>query len=165
VSSGPSTSTAVDFSADGSNSSYLTRWANFLNKGWKLSPVADQDNHENTWGASSSEYTVIVRPSGMALTAGNVIHGLSDHMTYASEDPNMQIGYVANGWSMGQMVGGSSQVTFTIWWNNPSETIYNNNVGVSATEPANDAIRSVQIFKNGFTRAIISTAPNTVSGT
>ncbi len=165
VSSGPSTSTAADFSADGSNSSYLTRWANFLNMGWKLSPAADQDNHENTWGASSSEYTVIVRSKGTSLTAGNVIHGLSDHMTYASEDANMQIGFVANGWNMGQTIGGSSSVAFTIWWNNPSDTLRNLNTGAAATETANDAIRSIQIFKNGFTSALMSTVPNTVSGT
>ena len=166
VSSGPAFSTVADFSADGSNSSYLTRWANFLNMGWKVSPAADQDNHENTWGASSSsEYTVIVRPKGTTLTAGNVIHGLSDHMTYASEDANMQIGYVANGWSMGQTIGGSSNVAFTIWWNNPSETLHNLNTGAAATETANDAIKSIQIFKNGFTSAIISTVPNAVSGT
>ncbi len=62
VSSGPYNSTVTNFSDDGSNSGYQTRWAEYLNLGWKLSPAADQDNHENTWGAASSEYTVIVRP-------------------------------------------------------------------------------------------------------
>ena len=165
VTSGPAFSTVTNFSDDGSNSSYLTRWANFLNMGWKVSPAADQDNHENTWGSSSTEYTVIVRPKGATLTAANVIDGLNDHMTYATEDANMEIGYIANGWSMGQTIGGSSQVAFTIWWNNPSATLTNANVGAVATESANDAIASVQIFKNGFTSAVASSAPNTVSGT
>ncbi len=165
ISSGPAFSTASDFSDDGSNSSYLTRWANFLNMGWKVSPAADQDNHENTWGASSTEYTVIIRPKNTALTAGNIIGGLQQHMSYATEDANMQIGFVANGWSMGQTIGGSSSVAFTIWWNNPSATLTNTNVGVSVTEATNDAIKSVQIFKNGFTSALTSTVPNMVSGT
>ncbi|MBP7686468.1 MAG: hypothetical protein KA765_01100 [Thermoflexales bacterium] len=165
VSSGPAFSTATDFSDDGSNSGYLTRWANFLNMGWKVSPAADQDTHASTWGVSSTEYTVILRPKGTTLTVGNVIDGLSDHMTYATEDANMEIGFVANGWSMGQTIGGSSNVALRIWWNNPSATISNNNLGISTTESANDAIKSVQIFKNGFTSAIASTAPNTVSGT
>jgi hypothetical protein len=165
VSSGPATAITAAFANDGSNSSYETRWANFLNLGWKVSPAADQDNHEATWGASSSEYTVIVRPQGTPLNAGNVIHGLSDHMTYATEDANMQIGFTANGWSMGQTIGGSSSVEFTIWWNNPSTTLYNNNTGYSVAEAADDAITTISIYRNAFTSPIVITSPNAVSGT
>ena len=111
ISSGPAFTTTTDFSADGSNSGYQTHWAELLNRGWKVSPAADQDNHKNTWGAASSEYTVIVRSKDTALNATNVIGGLRDHMTYATEDPNMQIGFVANGWSMGQTIGGASNGT------------------------------------------------------
>ncbi len=104
VSSGPAFATAADFSGDGSDSGYQTRWAELLNLGWKVSPAADQDNHQNTWGAATSEYTVIVRPKGTTLNAHNVIRGLSEHMTYATEDANMQISFTANGWSMGQTI-------------------------------------------------------------
>ncbi len=159
VSSGPATATTAEFVNDGSNSSYQTRWANFLNMGWKLSPAADQDNHGATWGASSSEYTVIVRPHGTTLNAGNVIHGLSDHMTYATEDANMQIGFTANGWSMGQTVGGAANIALTIWWNNPSNTLYNNNTGVTATESANDAIGNIWIYKNSFNSPVATYTP------
>ncbi len=165
VSSGPATATTASFANDGSNSSYQTRWANFLNMGWKLSPAADQDNHGATWGASSSEYTVIVRPQGTALNAANVLHGLRDHMTYATEDANMQIGFTANGWSMGQTVGGAANIALTIWWNNPSNTLYNNNTGATATESANDAIRNIWIYQNSFSSPVITYTPNTISGT
>ena len=116
VSSGPAFSTITNFSDSGSNSSYQTIWANYLNLGWKLAPAADQDNHENTWGASSSEYTVLVRPRGTLLNLDNIMQTLRDHMAYATEDANMQIGFIANGWSMGQTIGGDSNVAFTIWW-------------------------------------------------
>ncbi len=86
-------------------------------------------------------------------------------MTHATEDANMQIGYVANGWSMGQTIGGSSSMAFTIWWNNPSATLTNTNAGVSVTEAADDAVKLVQIFKNDFTSAVVSTVQNTASGT
>ncbi|HNT56211.1 MAG TPA: hypothetical protein PKG95_15945, partial [Anaerolineaceae bacterium] len=156
ISSGYTGATEVNFSNNGSNLEYNTTnpyenlWAHYLNLGWKLSPVADQDNHEATWGASSTEYTVLVRPLGTTLSTGNVLQGLREHMTYATEDANMQIGFIANGWSMGQTIGGDSNVTFTIWWNNPSETIYNNNAGVAVTEPANDAIQNIWIYQNSF---------------
>jgi len=64
--------------------------------------------------------------------------------------PNMQIGFIANGWSMGQTFGGDSNVAFTIWWNNPSESICNNNVPVCKTETANDVIQNIWIYKNSF---------------
>ena len=99
------------------------------------------------------------------MTAGNIIGGLQRHMTHATEDANMQIGYVANGWSMGQTIGGSSSMAFTIWWNNPSATLTNTTAGVSVTEAADDAVKLVQIFKNDFTSAVVSTVPNTASGT
>ena len=165
VSSGPAFAAAADFSADGSNSGYPTRWGELLNLGWKVSPAADQDNHENTWGAATSEYTVIVRPKDTALNAANVIGGLRDHMTYATEDPNMQIGFIANGWSMGQTIGGSSNVAFTVWWNNSSETIRNTNTGYTVTETANDVIKSIRVYKNTFSSSAASTTPNAVSGT
>jgi hypothetical protein len=165
VSSGPAFSTVANFSEDGSDSGYQTRWTELLNLGWKVSPAADQDNHENTWSAATSEYTVIVRPKGTALNANNVIGGLREHMTYATEDPNMQIGFVANGWSMGQTIGGDANVSFTIWWNNPSAVITNSNISVTVVETPTDAIQTIWIYKNGFTSAAAIYHPNTVSGT
>ncbi len=156
VTSGYTGATNQDFTNNGGNLEYGTNnpyenlWAHYLNLGWKLSPAADQDNHQATWGASSSEYTVVVRPQGTALNRANLLQGLRSHMTYATEDANMQIGFLANGWSMGQTIGGSSNVQFTIWWNNPSATICNNNVPVCRTETANDAIQNIWIYKNSF---------------
>ncbi len=182
VSSGYTGATCQNFCENGSNLEYATNnpfenlWAHYLNLGWKLSPAADQDNHKATWGASSSEYTVIVRPKGTTLDRASVLQGLRQHMTYATEDANMQIGFIANGWSMGQTIGGDSNVAFTIWWNNPSASVCNNNVPVCVTEPANDAIQNIWIYKNSFGttgNSVGSNAgnyvaryqPNTASGT
>ncbi len=182
VSSGYTGATCQNFCENGSNLEYSTSnpfenlWAHYLSLGWKLSPAADQDNHEATWGASSTEYTVIVRPKGTTLDRANVLQGIRQHMTYATEDANMQIGFIANGWSMGQTIGGDSNVAFTIWWNNPSETICNTNVPVCVTETANDVIKNIWIYKNSFgttgdsvgTHAgnyVARTQPNTASGT
>jgi hypothetical protein len=156
VSSGYTGALEQNFANNGSNLEYATNnplenlWASMLNLGWKLSPSADQDNHRATWGASSTEYTVIVRPKGTRLDRANVLQGLRQHMTYATEDANMQIGLIANGWSMGQTAGGDANVAFTIWWNNPSATICNNNVPVCASELANDVIQNIWIYKNAF---------------
>jgi hypothetical protein len=182
VSSGYTNATCGNFCENGSNLEYATSnplenlWAHYLNLGWKLSPTADQDNHQATWGASSSEYTVIVRPKGTTLDRAGVLQGLRQHMTYATEDANMQIGFIANGWSMGQTIGGDSNVAFTIWWNNPSASICNNNVPVCVTEQANDAIQNIWIYKNTFGTTGSSVGsnagnyvaryqPNTASGT
>lgn len=162
VSSGPAFSAATDFGDSGSN--YESVWAHFLSLGWKLAPAADQDNHNATWGASSSEYTVIVRPKGTALTPANVVQGLREHMTYATEDANLQLGFIANGWSMGQTIGGSPNVAFVVWWNNPSATIYNLNNNTARAEAASDAIQNIWLYKNGFSTPVASYQPRTVSG-
>ncbi|MFZ6028553.1 MAG: lamin tail domain-containing protein [Chloroflexota bacterium] len=181
VSSGYTGATDQNFANNGSNlqtdgvTPYENLWAYYLNLGWKLSPAADQDNHKATWGASSSEYTVVVRPKGTSLNAANILQAIRQHTTYATEDANMQIGFIANGWSMGQTIGGDANVTFTIWWNNPSETIYNNNAAIAVTEPANDAIQNIWIYKNTFGTTgnsvganagsfVASYQPNTASG-
>ncbi len=182
VSSGYTGATCQNFCENGSNLEYLTSnpyenlWAHYLNLGWKLSPAADQDNHQATWGASSSEYTVILRPKGTTLNRANVLQALRQHMTYATEDANMQIAFTANGWSMGQTIGGDANVAFTIWWNNPSESVCNNNVPVCVTEQANDVIQNIWIYKNSFGTTgtsvgsnagnyIARLQPNTASGT
>lgn len=166
VSSGPAFTTTINFSADGDNDSYQARWAHLLSQGWKLSPSADQDNHGATWGASTSEYTVIVRPKGTVLTRPNVLKGLRGHCTYATEDPNMQIGFLANGWSMGQTIGGSTNISFTVWWNYPSQTICNNNVPVCVAEHADDLVKNIKIYKNSFDSGDLVAAhyPDTTSG-
>jgi hypothetical protein len=163
VSSGPAFSTATDFSDTGSN--YESVWAHFLNLGWKLAPSADQDNHEATWGASSTEYTVIFQPGDTPLNLANVVRGIQTHSSYATEDPNMRVGFTANGWSMGQTIGGSASVAFAIWWDNPSATIYNNNAAIARTEPASDVIQNIRIYKNSFTSPVATGAPNTIAGT
>jgi hypothetical protein len=182
VSSGYTGATCQNFCENGSNLEYGTNnplenlWAHYLNLGWKLSPAADQDNHKATWGASSSEYTVIVRPKGTTLNRANVLQGLRQHMTYATEDANMQVAFIANGWSMGQTIGGDSNVAFTIWWNNPSASICNNNVPICVTEQVNDVIQNIWIYKNSFGTTGSSVGanvgnyvaryqPNTASGT
>ncbi len=164
VTSGYTYDTSELFAGNGDNGLYEENWGAFLNLGWKVSPAADQDNHRATWGASSSEYTVIVRPAGTTLNQANILQGIRDHMTYATEDANMQIGFIANDWSMGQTIGGNSNVAFTIWWNNPSETLYNHNTGGSVTEPANDAIQTIWVYKNNFVTPVATYTPNTTSG-
>lgn len=163
VSSGNAFSTVEDFSDSGSN--YESEWAHFLNLGWKLAPSADQDNHNATWGASSTEYTVIFQPGGTLLNPTNVVRGIQSHSSYATEDPNMHIGFTANGWSMGQTISGSTDVAFVIWWDNPSETLYNLNNAITNTEPGNDVIQNIWIYQNGFSSAVAITTPNTIAGT
>jgi hypothetical protein len=165
ITSGPAFATNNDFTANGSNSNYESIWVSRLNLGWKLAPVAEQDNHEATWGASSTEYTVIVQPASTALTANNVVGGIREHMTYATEDANMQVAFTANGWSMGQTIGGAATMAFNIWWNNPSMTITNNNAGIAKAEPADDVIQTIWIYRNSFTTPVATYRPNTVSGT
>lgn len=44
------------------------------------------------------------------------------------------------------MIGDAAQVAFTVWWNNPSTTIRNDNIGYTVTETANDVFKSLRIY-------------------
>lgn len=160
---GPFDSTASDFS-DSNAETFVSAWEHLLNLGWKVSPTADQDNHQATWGACCSEFTVIVRARGTLLNPSNVLRGLREHMTYATQDPNMQIAVLANGWSMGQTIGASPNVSLSIWWNNPSGSVCNRNLPVCRTESPGDSIQKISIYRKSLTAPVASFGPGAVAG-
>lgn len=60
----------------------------FLNKGFRLAPSIDQDNHRRTWGTIHDGRTAVVAP---ALTKRALLDALRARHVYATTDRNLRV--------------------------------------------------------------------------
>lgn len=96
---GPSTSVKVDESDIG-NTGYDAAFQNALRKGFRVSPTADQDNHNATWGAATQSRTAVLAAS---KTKSNVLNALAARRCYATQDHNVLVKFSAEGHAMGEV--------------------------------------------------------------
>ena len=97
-----------------SNGRFERAWRTYLDKGFHLSPVADQDNHRRTWGEKTTARTgVWVRGD---LTRDALLQALKDSRTFATEDDDLSIWFAAGDSPMGSRLEPDPQgsVDFTI---------------------------------------------------
>lgn len=74
-----------------------------LDKGWRLAPLAAEDNHEKTWGLEPNFAAVYAD----ALTYDGLIEAFRAHRFYATSDRGLQLWFDANGQPMGSEVSGA----------------------------------------------------------
>ena len=82
-----------------------------LDKGWKVSPVAGNDNH-GLWGIVHQKSRTFVLATD--LTKQAVLEAMSQRRTYASLDQNIQCRYSVNGAVMGSTLARPAAFTFDI---------------------------------------------------
>lgn len=96
--SGPAFSTSTTESDVGSSTGNEILFNDALRKGFRVSPTADQDNHNATWGASTEGRTA-------ALTSGKtksqIMGALAAGRCYATQDHNVVVQFAADGRPMG----------------------------------------------------------------
>lgn len=68
---------------------FLNAWKHYLDKGFHLSPVADQDNHRKTWGNRTTARTGVWIDG--TLTRDRLLTALRNGQAYATEDPNLSL--------------------------------------------------------------------------
>jgi len=74
-------------------------WQTYLEKGFHLSPVADQDNHRKSWGSRTTARTGVWIDG--ALTRQSLLGALKAGRTFATEDKNLSVWFTLNGKPMG----------------------------------------------------------------
>ena len=99
VVNGPSTSVKTDESDIG-NTGYDATFQNALRKGFRVSPTADQDNHNATWGAATQSRTAVLTSS---KTKSNILNALAARRCYATQDHNVVVNFSAEGHAMGEV--------------------------------------------------------------
>ena len=118
-------------------------WYRFaLNRGWRVAPTNNQDNHLPLATAKTKPFTGILLPSDIASSPASMrvqqecLRALSKRRTYASEDKNSTILMAARlpgdtGWSylMGDVItlpsSGFGQLTLAISAKNPKDSLLN----------------------------------------
>lgn len=96
--SGPAFSTSVTESDIG-NTGYDDEFQEALRKGFHVSPTADQDNHNATWGASTESRTAVL---ATAKTKSQILGALAVGRNYATQDHNAVVQFSADGHAMGE---------------------------------------------------------------
>ena len=97
--SGPAFSTSTTESEVGSSTGNEILFQDALRKGFRVSPTADQDNHNATWGASTQGRTAVL---ASGKTKAQIMQALSERRAYATQDHNLAIQFSADGHAMGE---------------------------------------------------------------
>ena len=103
-----------------SKSSYESAFNTFLERGFHVAPTTNQDNHCANWGASWTNRTAVLLPTGTALTEANFETALRARRVFATSDKNSQLILVANGHVMGERFTNSGALTLTANFANTS---------------------------------------------
>jgi hypothetical protein len=107
---GPANSVSTTESDIG-NTGYDDEFQTALQKGFRVSPTADQDNHSANWGASSESRTAVLAAS---LTKSNLLNAMAARRTYATQDHNVVVNFSADGFPMGEAFEADSGVTIAV---------------------------------------------------
>ncbi len=77
---------------------YDTEYALALSKGWHISPIYNEDNHEANWGGAYEYCGYALAPS---LTRQNIIDAFKKNRTYTTQDKTLKVYYKINDEWMG----------------------------------------------------------------
>ncbi len=101
-----------------SRSTYEGAFKLALERGFHVAPATNQDNHCANWGASYTNRTGVLIPTGTELTRENFVEALRARRVFASMDKNSQMIFSANGQIMGSRISNSGALNLDIGFSN-----------------------------------------------
>jgi hypothetical protein len=134
---GPAFSTATD-ETDIGNTNFDGVFQSALQKGYRVSPTADQDNHNATWGASTEGRTGVL---ALAKTKSAILAALAARRNYATQDHNAVLDFSADGRPMGSAFATGSGIR----------------IAAQVTDPdLGESVAAIDLFR-GFTAGASAT--------
>lgn len=115
IRSGPATSTNVT-ETDPSTTDYTARFHDLLRLGYHAAPVANQDNHNTTYGRANQQRTAVLATS---LSRANVLDALNKRRVYATMDHNLQVRFTSGTHQMGEIFSSTSPVPLRVTAHDP----------------------------------------------
>ena len=103
-----------------SRSSYEDAYQVMLERGYHVAPATNQDNHCANWGASYTNRTAVLIPTGTALTKASMVDALRARRVFATMDKNSQLIFSANGHIMGERFDNSGALSLNVGFANPN---------------------------------------------
>ena len=97
-----------------SRPNYEAAFNTILERGYHVAPSSDQDNHCSNWGASFTNRTGVLIPTGTALSMSSFLDALRARRAFATEDKAAQIVLTANGHLMGERFSNGGPLTLTV---------------------------------------------------
>lgn len=85
-----------------------------LEAGYRVAFSSNQDNHCANWGASYTNRTGVLLPTGVALTRASFVDALRARRVFATMDKESQLVLTANGRMMGERFANSGALTLTV---------------------------------------------------
>jgi hypothetical protein len=85
-----------------SRSRYEGAYKRLLESGFHVAPATNQDNHCANWGASWTNRTAVLIPTGEPLTTERFIAALRARRVFATSDKHSQLIFTGNGHLMGE---------------------------------------------------------------
>ena len=101
-----------------SRSSYESTFKKLLERGFHVAPATNQDNHCANWGASYTNRTAVLIPTGTALSKASMVEALRARRVFASMDKNSQLLFSANGRIMGSRFDNSGALNLNVGFAN-----------------------------------------------
>jgi hypothetical protein len=135
-----------------SRSTYEGACKKALEAGFHVAFSTDQDNHCANWGASYTNRTGVLIPSGTALSNASFIAALRARRVFATMDKTSQLVLTANGHVMGETFSNSGQL----------------NLVTNFASTSGKTVSSVAIFegvpgRNGTVTQLSSSASTTIT--
>lgn len=93
-----------------SRSTYESAFNKLLERGFHIAPTSNQDNHCANWGASYTNRTGVLLPTGQTLTEANFVAALKARRVFATMDKNSQLILTGNGRVMGERFSNSGSL-------------------------------------------------------
>lgn len=91
-------------------------WNILLERGYKLAPATNQDNHCANWGLAYTNRTGVLLPTGTALSVQAFLDAVKARRVFATMDKSSQLVLTANGHVMGESFSSSGSLTLTANW-------------------------------------------------
>ncbi len=91
-----------------------------LNRGWHLSPTANQDNHKENWASANDARTGILSKS---LTYEGIMEALWNRRTFASEDKTAKLYFYADDNIMGSILPYRERANLYIYYSDKGDPV------------------------------------------
>ena len=111
VESGPAFSTNTTYSNPGSSLSYLFYYQLMLAKGYRLGPTIDHDNHNTTFGRTTTSRTAIIAP---VITKTAFVNAMRNMNFYATQDCDTKVDFTINTKIMGSIITDRSSPNISV---------------------------------------------------
>jgi len=145
----------------GTYSDKLEAYLYLLNRGWRIAPTMNEDNHNSNWGKQT---TLITGVYAASLTKTNLFEALRSRRVFSSTDRNLKLFYKVNNYDMGQVLKDQTNAQIEIDVSDADDIIsyieiYKDKVGGSLPT----VYKTIYVNSSSYKDTIIDTAFDGVS--